>query len=182
MNIKMGFGPMINRRFVGTFQLLSVLSVFVQYSPAPAQNALADVALEPAATNYVLGQQMPLTLTFSNRSEMPVRLSESTWWDWDFPVAKVNVADSIGHPIARRQAAYEKYDRFNGSVKVSVVPPNGTKTWQMNLADKFVLTNAGVYSVSALVSIPTPNGSNTVTQMRTPPATFEVLPIPATLH
>ena len=157
---------------------LAVSTASAQEQSALIQDTNVTAVLEPG-TNYVLGQSMLLTLRLSNKRDTSIRLAESISWDSDFPIAKLDIQDPAGNHVLRRQAGYETYDRFNASAKVSEVPPHGERQWQIDITHKYALTNAGIHSVSALVSIPPQGGSGEAIAIRTPEAKFRIAPPPS---
>ena len=168
----------IYRCLACVFSILGVCITAAQEKRAlpqevPRAPAVA-VVLKPVGSNYFLGQAMPIELVLSNRSDAPVRLTETYYWEWDFPIAKLSITNSGGGLPARVNPGYERIDRFNGSARWTEVPPRGEKKWQMDLADKFIMTNVGSYSASARVNIPAQNGNGKPSQIETAPVNFEI--------
>jgi hypothetical protein len=145
--------------------------------PAPfkKESELPVVArLQLADTNFALGQGVPIELVVSNRSDAAIRLAEVRSWDWDFPLAKLQIKDPDGQAPVRIKPSYEAYDGFNGSVKHTLLPPKGQKGWSMNICSRHMLTNTGAYSVSARISVPAQAGGLRATQIETSPIFFGI--------
>ena len=157
---------------------LVLVSVTFTAECQPATGRSVVLLLHPDKTNYVAGQPIGFSITLSNLDETPLRLGLLRTWDIHeprFPLGELEVSNHSGHAVQRVPPANPIVAR-NVSGSRTDISGKGAVSWHVDLAQKFLLTNAGYYTLVAKGHVADPDNMASSFQVQAAPLQFQIEP------